>query len=530
MKKPSELTLITSNDEKSNDLLTPTIVLTNQEALSVSNSPDQLVKSPILYENDFDLYILLKDMLNGKLKLKREKKQTLTPFKNYTKSLTAHFNEYHECDGKNEWGLTQNGYDMYSKKISCIGTDPNDFDYGDPVSLDLQPLSTRIKLMCKLVIIIQGACLERSGPPKLVQDRCVQFDGENSSNAETHLMTNKLPIIKSNSCEDLLDLTEEQEVKKQPNEIKITIFSSNSQPVKRANSIKRNSSIKRTNSIKSRPIVETTGAVSDDECIDSYTYHHEMKNLDNNITTTTKISKSKRCSDIIENSILSNNCDLEHYFKYRISKFSKNDYASAPYYQYSSSKEMHSQDKSTNTKDSKADNKKATSTTSISTSTEDLLNDYKIGYFSKYQLLSSDTLYNKKTTLKNSDLTESNEIDLMSCLSSIPITINVKNKQEAKIKENNAKTFVYSFNIKNSNSSNPLCSESEISIKIPTAKARRTLISSDEEDEQLALLKAGPKRSSEWSLFKNQKNLIKSITTTTTTTTTIVEEKSSEIE
>ena len=98
------------------------------------------------------------------------------------------------------------------------------------------------------------------------------------------------------------------------------------------------------------------------------------------------------------------------------------------------------------------------------------------------------------------------------------------------MKENNAKTFVYSFNIKNSNSSNPLCSESEISIKIPTAKARRTLISSDEEDEQLALLKAGPKRSSEWSLFKNQKNLIKSITTTTTTTTTIVEEKSSEIE
>ena len=181
MKKPADLKLIDNDDESlKKELISEnggasarTLVLTNQGALSVTHSPVMdsidLIKSPVLYENDFDLYILLKDMLNGKLKFKKEKKSSVTPFKSYTRQLTAHFDGYYECDGRTEWAPVQNGYDMYSKKINCIGTDPSDFDFGDPVSLDLQPLSTRIKLMCKLIIIIQGACLERNGPPKLVQ-------------------------------------------------------------------------------------------------------------------------------------------------------------------------------------------------------------------------------------------------------------------------------------------------------------------------------------------------------------------------
>jgi hypothetical protein len=180
MKKPADLALIDNDDNLKKELnsengraSSPTLVLTNQGSLSVTQSPVldslDLIKSPVLYENDFDLYILLKDMLNGKLKLKKEKNSSVTPFKSYTKQLTAHFDGYYECDGRTEWAPIQNGYDMYSKKINCIGTDPSDFGFGDPVSLDLQPLSTRIKLMCKLVIIIQGACLERNGPPKLVQ-------------------------------------------------------------------------------------------------------------------------------------------------------------------------------------------------------------------------------------------------------------------------------------------------------------------------------------------------------------------------
>jgi hypothetical protein len=110
---------------------------------------------------------------------------------------------------KKKWCILENGIDLYRSKIKCIGTNINDCDFSEPVFLDLQPLSTRIQLMCKLIIIIQGACLERSGPPKLVQDRCIQFDGiENpdstSNEVNSDLNSNRLKKIKSVSCETLL--------------------------------------------------------------------------------------------------------------------------------------------------------------------------------------------------------------------------------------------------------------------------------------------------------------------------------------
>ena len=46
-------------------------------------------------------------------------------------------------------------------QLSGIGTNPSDFELGDPISLDLQPLSTTVDIMLDLQVITQGACIER---------------------------------------------------------------------------------------------------------------------------------------------------------------------------------------------------------------------------------------------------------------------------------------------------------------------------------------------------------------------------------
>ena len=181
-----------------------------------NDSPTQ--SSVILYENDFDLYNLLKDMntFNSKTNapiFRRSSASSPTQpqkprrknffRKNVTKSLTARLLDSHFTNGKSEWTLIENGMDLYRSKVKCIGTDMKDCGNGEAVSLDLQPLSTRIKLMCKLIIIIQGACIERSGPPKLVQDRCLQFDGDVDNTQSSQL--NEATKIKSSSCENLLN-------------------------------------------------------------------------------------------------------------------------------------------------------------------------------------------------------------------------------------------------------------------------------------------------------------------------------------
>ena len=211
MSKPEEATIQTIE------------VSPNGDAQVLEADLTGLQSSSILFDNDFDLYNLLKDMISTKMvsfdesavdttdvetQIKKIKKRN--SYKNYTKSLTARLLDSHFTDGRTEWCLIENGMDLYRSKIKCIGTDSNDFGYGEPIFFDLQPLSTRIKLMCKLIIIIQGACLERTGPPKLVQDRCLQFDGvDNDERVNKPSLARQdsmnLPKIKSNSCENLLN-------------------------------------------------------------------------------------------------------------------------------------------------------------------------------------------------------------------------------------------------------------------------------------------------------------------------------------
>ena len=119
--------------------------------------------------------------------------------------LTARLLDAHWTNGEAAWSLANSGgMDLYRTRVACIGTELDDFGFGEPVYFDLQPLSTRIKLMCKLIIIIQGACLERGGPPRLVQDRCIQFDGDQLPQHAVQEHQSILNKVKSSSCDDLL--------------------------------------------------------------------------------------------------------------------------------------------------------------------------------------------------------------------------------------------------------------------------------------------------------------------------------------
>jgi hypothetical protein len=206
-----------------NESGTTALVLTNQtdtELLNSNNDDGEGAHAPatVVYENDFDLYSLIKEMILAKTASAAATKRTIrkNSFKNYTKQLTARLLDSHYTNGKAAWCLEQNGIDLYRSKVQCIGTDVNDFDYGQPVYLDLQPLSTRIKLMCKLIIIIQGACVERNGPPKLVQDRCTQVDEcrlTDDPAAPTSNLKRQNSIAtkkKSTSCENLLDTSDRE--------------------------------------------------------------------------------------------------------------------------------------------------------------------------------------------------------------------------------------------------------------------------------------------------------------------------------
>lgn len=426
------------------------IIFTNTDDLDNLNciSNDTLQSPAILYENDFDLYSLLKEMIkNPQLKSKRNSLTGGTPqtpepssaaseqmtqakrkviYKNYTKQLTAQRNDINYTDGKTNWLLQNNDALMYSKHINCIGTSINDCDFSESIFLDLQPLSTRIKLMCKLVIIIQGACVERFGPPKLVQDRCLQFDGENDlkpkptadatsnnkSNATVDTTnsaspngsgsTTNMSKGRSNSCEDLLLETSSSAT---TTTTTTTTFDAEHNVYKINNQIIENENIiiKRKRQDSAPNIIEKALADTTDKF-----YNEDEKDPKH---------YSKK------------HYDLENYYRHRMSRYSLKDYASVPYYQYSR-RVVKRLDKSVNTDESfltellekikvesetqsneekkqQEINVQNTATSVIqtkkdcSTCTSDLIDSFYLGYYSKTQLLSPYTLHNTHSTLWN---------------------------------------------------------------------------------------------------------------------------------
>jgi hypothetical protein len=61
-------------------------------------------------------------------------------------------------------------------EVPCIGTDRKNFDLSEMITFDILGTSTRLPLMCKMIIYQQGATHERE-PPILVRDVCIQWDG-----------------------------------------------------------------------------------------------------------------------------------------------------------------------------------------------------------------------------------------------------------------------------------------------------------------------------------------------------------------
>jgi hypothetical protein len=77
-------------------------------------------------------------------------------------------------------------------EVPCIGTDKKNFDIAEIITFDILGASTRLPLMCKMIIYQQGATHERE-PPILVRDVCIQWDGIDRprSNSIEYLPSNK---------------------------------------------------------------------------------------------------------------------------------------------------------------------------------------------------------------------------------------------------------------------------------------------------------------------------------------------------
>jgi hypothetical protein len=77
-------------------------------------------------------------------------------------------------------------------EVPCIGTEKKNFDIAEMITFDIIGASTRLPLMCKMIIYQQGATHERE-PPILVRDVCIQWDGIDRprSNSVDHLALNK---------------------------------------------------------------------------------------------------------------------------------------------------------------------------------------------------------------------------------------------------------------------------------------------------------------------------------------------------
>lgn len=83
---------------------------------------------------------------------------------------------------------------FFARLTKSIGTSMKNFDTSDMISIDIDPESTRLPLMCKLMIIVEGAALER-GQRVLVCDAGIQVgDDEQLLSKEA-----SIPVIKVNA-------------------------------------------------------------------------------------------------------------------------------------------------------------------------------------------------------------------------------------------------------------------------------------------------------------------------------------------
>ena len=193
--------------------------------------------------------------------------------------------------------------------------------------------------------------------------------------------------------------------------------------------------------------------LDDHECVDSFTYNHELKIQDECIKTSIV---SKKIGN-------QNNQDSKQVFNCRIEKIK-------PKCESSSDPKIMSKN--------------------ISTCTDDLLDQNSVGSYSKYQLLSSDSLHKRSSTLVDSSTSLENMTNAkVEELASIHTT---KKEEWPSIEETHdaLECLNIPINVKSSNKTKPAQilngSDNEIHIKIPVETSKECL-----------------RKSAEWSLFKN---------------------------
>jgi hypothetical protein len=118
------------------------------------------------------------------------------PFKSDTsKYLVPTFGQVFYTDGYSSM-KEDNRYERTlfdeEMEVPSIGTDQKNFDLAEMITFDILGASTRLPLMCKMIIYQQGATHERE-PPILVRDVCIQWDGidRRRSNSMDCLVLNK---------------------------------------------------------------------------------------------------------------------------------------------------------------------------------------------------------------------------------------------------------------------------------------------------------------------------------------------------
>lgn len=176
-------------------------VNSNRDSTSNNKKQNMEIKKPDEDEEEDEMYKSLRRLskaLSQSTSLNKlsnnaiNRKQSVIPFQpNLCKKLTFYINEIYFTNGITPVEIIQRTNRLqtkfYSKKkiltksIRCIGTSMKNFVQSDVVSIDIDQKSTFLPMMCKLMIITQGAVLER-GVPVLVRDIAVQvslnFNGE----------------------------------------------------------------------------------------------------------------------------------------------------------------------------------------------------------------------------------------------------------------------------------------------------------------------------------------------------------------
>lgn len=128
------------------------------------------------------------------------RKLSTVPFQPFiTKQLTFIINEIYFTDGKASLELVQRTNKLqtkffvrkklFNKSVRCVGTSLRNCVQSDVISIDIDEKSTLLPLMCKFMIIVEGAVVER-GEPVLVRDFAMQANfgsnGEEIRYNETH--------------------------------------------------------------------------------------------------------------------------------------------------------------------------------------------------------------------------------------------------------------------------------------------------------------------------------------------------------